>query len=62
MTWWHDGAKDENEWFEGSYAQHIAITDATKSLDDDDAVYAAFNNARAKKLRTAISPGFPSKP
>jgi predicted DNA-binding WGR domain protein/cell wall assembly regulator SMI1 len=129
---WHDGAKDENEWFEGAYgffplamilshkkmvddvrgddgtwnkawvpflhenysdtvcldtetgevfewanagsptsrfmlapsfeawlAQHVALTEAAKSLDDNDAVYAAFTGSRAKKVRAAISPGYP---
>jgi predicted DNA-binding WGR domain protein/cell wall assembly regulator SMI1 len=129
MYAWHDGAKDENEWFEGAYgffrlafilshkdivdevrgddgtwdkawvpflqnnysdlvcldtktgevfewfnnagknrvflaptfdawlAQHVAITKAAKSLEDDDAVYDAFTGARAKKVRATISPG-----
>ena len=40
-------------------AAHIAITEAAKSLDDDDAVYDAFAGATAKKLRARISPGYP---
>lgn len=40
-------------------AAHIAITEAAKSLDDDDAVYDAFTGATAKKLRARVSPGYP---
>jgi predicted DNA-binding WGR domain protein/cell wall assembly regulator SMI1 len=129
---WHDGAKDENEWFEGGYglfplamivshkqmvdevrgddgtwdrawvpflqsnysdtvcvdtktgevfewansggpksrvviapsfeawvAQHVAITEGAKSLEDDDEVYGAFTGAKAKRVRAGISPGYP---
>jgi predicted DNA-binding WGR domain protein len=124
---WHDGAKDENDWFEGAYgwfrlsymlshkkmvddvrgddgtwnrawvpflqenysdlvcfdsktgevfewfnsggvkrnmlapsldawlASHVALTEAAKSLDDDDGVYDAFTGPAAKRIRAKIA-------
>jgi len=42
-------------------AAHLAISEAAKSLDDDDAVYAAFTGAKANKLRARVSPGYPKR-
>jgi cell wall assembly regulator SMI1 len=47
--------------FDAWLAQHVAITEAARTLDDDDDVYAAFTGARAKKIRAKVSPGYPKR-
>ena len=45
--------------FDAWLAAHVAITEAAKSLDDDDKVYDAFVGPKANKVRAKLSPGYP---